>query len=98
MTLDEIKKIVIPACKTFNVERLSIFGSYAREDTNRSSDIDFIVEFIDPNHKPSKRFFGLLHFFEDKFRCEIDMVTPDGIRNPYFRNRVMRERIDLYEG
>ena len=98
MTLDQIKKIVIPACKTFNVKRLGIFGSYATGTMNRSSDIDFIVEFNGLNDKPSKRFFGLLHFLEEEFRCGVDMVMPDGIKNPYFRNKVMIERIDLYEG
>ncbi len=98
MTLDQIRKMVIPACKTFNVKRLGIFGSYAKGTMSGSSDIDFIVEFNDLNHKPSKRFFGLLHLFEEEFRCGVDIVMPDGIKNPYFRNKVMRERIDLYEG
>ncbi|MCK5685473.1 nucleotidyltransferase domain-containing protein [bacterium] len=97
MTIEEIKKIVIPACKMFNVARLSVFGSCARGNMNESSDIDFIVEFKNPENKLSKRYFALLHFFEDSFHCGIDMLMPDGIKNAYFRKIVMEEKIDIYE-
>ena len=98
MTLDEIKKIAIPVCKEFGVERLDIFGSFARGEERVTSDLDFIVEFNDPAHKPSKRYFGLLHHLEDVFHCGIDLVTLNGVRNPYFRDRIMKERINVYGG
>ncbi len=61
MTLDNIREIVIPACKKFNVKRLDVFGSLAQAEGTETSDIDFLVEFDQPDIKPSKRFFGLLH-------------------------------------
>jgi len=96
MNLDEIKRIAVPACKEYDVKRLDIFGSHARGEKRESSDIDFVVEFNDPTRKPSKRYFGLLHYFEDTFNCEIDLVTLDGLKNPYFREKVNRERINIY--
>ena len=96
MTIDEIKKIAIPACKEYDVKRLDIFGSHARREKSESSDIDFIVEFNEPAYKPSKRYFDLLHYFEDTFKSAIDLVTLGGVKNPYFRDRVIRERINIY--
>ena len=98
MDLEEIRKIAIPACREFDVRRLDVFGSFARGEAKPASDIDFLVEFEDPARRPSKRFFGLLHYLEDRFGRQIDLVTADALKNPYFRRRVLRERVTLYEG
>lgn len=98
MKLKEIERLVLPACKKFEVKRLDVFGSVARGEQKDPRDIDFLVEFDKPRHRPSKRFFGLLHHLEDVFDRRVDLVTTSGIRNPYFRDRVMRERKTVYEG
>ena len=98
MKLKEIERLVLPACRKFEVKRLDIFGSVARGQEGEPRDLDFLVEFDEPRHLPSKRFFGLLHHLEDVFDRPIDLVTTSGIRNPYFRKRVMRERKTVYEG
>ena len=96
MTLDEIKQKVKPACRRFQVKRLDIFGSAARDQTKPTGDLDFIVDFTDPDTQPSKRFFGLLHEFEDTFHCPIDLITLNSVKNPYFINRILQERKTLY--
>ena len=98
MNLYEIKKTVIPPCKEFDVKRLDIFGSIAKGGASKGSDIDLIVEFNDFNYKPSKRYFGLLHYFEKAFNCEIDLITLDRIKNPYLLKKIAKERINLYGG
>ena len=98
MTLDEIKKAVLPTCKEFDVMRLDAFGSTARGRSTASSDVDLLVEFRDPDRAPAKRFFGLLHRLEDTLGCEVDLLTTGGLRNPYFRTGVLRERVAVYEG
>ena len=98
MTLDEIKKAAQPACREFGVSRLDVYGSTARGSANDSSDVDLLVEFNDPSRSPAKRFFGLLHHLEDALGCEVDLLTVNGLRNPYFRRRVLEERIPIYEG
>jgi predicted nucleotidyltransferase len=54
------------------------------------------VEFKDPGQSPAKRFFGLLHSLEDALGCEVDLVTVNGLNNPYFRRRVLEERLPVY--
>ena len=98
MTLEEIKKIAIPACKRFNVKRLDLFGSLSRDEGSPLSDLDLLVEFDNPDEKPSKRFFGLLRQLEDNLHCQVDLLTINGLRNPYFRRNVLKEKINLYEG
>jgi hypothetical protein len=98
MTVQDIQKVAVPTCREFKVKRLDLFGSLAREAGTAGSDIDLLVEFEEPALHPSKRFFGLLHYLEDALGCEIDLLTVSGLRNPYFRRRVFKERVNIYGG
>ena len=98
MRLDEIREAVAPACRDFGVRRLDAFGSVARGTSTDVSDLDLVVEFEEPTRQPAQRFFGLLHRIEDTLACDVDLLTLPGLRNPYFRRRVLEERVPLYEG
>ena len=41
-SVDEIKKIAVPIAKSYGVDSLSLFGSYARGEATSESDIDFL--------------------------------------------------------
>ncbi len=97
MNIDELKAVVEPVCRTFGVNRLDVFGSVARGTVDAASDIDLLVEFANPDTNPAKRFFGLLHRLEDCFGCRVDLLTPSGFRNPFFKAQAFRERVPLYE-
>ncbi len=85
MTLDEVKQLFQTAelkelCHQYGVERLSVFGSTARNQATEQSDLDLLVSF-----SSSKR-FGLLEFiaFEDKLaeatRKRVDLVMESSLR------------------
>jgi predicted nucleotidyltransferase len=97
MRVEDIKKMSDVACREFDVKRLDAFGSVARGTASASSDVDLLVEFRNPEDRPAKRFFGLLHSLEDSLGCNVDLLTLDSLRNPYFRKRVLEERMPLYE-
>ena len=74
----------------FDVQSLSLFGSAARNEATRNSDIDLLVQFNNP--------VGLLHFVRLK-RCleellgrRVDLVTPDALKRQ-FRDRILKEAI-----
>lgn len=98
MTLEEIKKVAVPACGAFKVKKLDLFGSFAHGSGSSDSDIDLLVEFEDPDLHPSKRFFGLLHYLEDALGREIDLLTMNSLKNPFFRQRVLKEKVNIYNG
>jgi predicted nucleotidyltransferase len=98
MTLEEIKKVALPACREFKVKRLDLFGSLARSEHTAESDVDLLVELEEPDLHPSKRFFGLLHHLEDALGCEVDLLMLSSLSNPYFRRRVLKERVNIYGG
>ena len=98
MKVEDIRTIAFPACRAFNVRRLDAFGSIARGSATPSSDVDLIVEFVASSQSPARRFFGLLHQLEDSLGCEVDLLTVDSLRNPYFKTHVLSERVPIYEG
>ena len=97
MKIEDIRDVAVTACHEYGVHRLDAFGSIARGSAADSSDVDLLVEFQEPDRSPAKRFFGLLHQLEDALGCDVDLLTVNSLRNPYFKARVMKEKVSLYE-
>ncbi len=55
----------------FGVIKIGLFGSYARDEAKKESDIDIAVEIESTNSFRS--FFGLLYFLEDGLKSKIDL-------------------------
>jgi predicted nucleotidyltransferase len=82
----------IPAIRTrYGVKRIGIFGSFARSEQTRSSDVDVLVEFAD-GQATFDNFMQLVYFLEDLFNRKVDLLTVGGI-DKYIRSRVEREVI-----
>jgi uncharacterized protein len=96
MTLAQIREAAAPACAELGVKRLDVFGSVARGQAKPLSDVDLLVEFDEPKVALHRRYFRLLHHLEDTLGHKVDLLTLDGLKNPYFRERVLRERIPIY--
>ena len=73
------------ACKRFDVKRLELFGSRAREEGSLDSDVDLLVEFNNLHSRGiSDRYFGLIDALTSIFERPVDLVEISAIRNPYF--------------
>jgi hypothetical protein len=82
----------IPSIRTqYGVKRIGIFGSFARSEQTRSSDVDVLVEFAD-GQATFDNFMQLVYFLEDLFNRKVDLLTVGGI-DKYIRSRVEREVI-----
>ena len=62
----------------FDVTRLALFGSTARNTAGSGSDLDILVDFDGP--ATSQRYFGVQFYLEDLFGCPIDLVTEKALR------------------
>jgi predicted nucleotidyltransferase len=85
-------------CRQFHVRRLELFGS-AATGTFRpgESDVDFVVEFEPlPPGEHANAYFGLLFALEDLFGRPIDLVSPEAIENPYFRESVDETKVLVF--
>ncbi len=85
-------------CRECGVRELSLFGSAASGNYDESrSDLDFLVEFEDPDNAGiAARFMALADGLEDIFAKPVDLVTTGSVRNPIFRDQVNLNRQPLY--
>jgi len=91
--INEIKKKIIGILKKNKVVRAGIFGSYARGEEKKDSDIDILVE-INDNNLSLLGFIALKHRIEDTLRRKIDLVEYDAVK-PRIRERVLNEEIRI---
>lgn len=99
-TLIETKRQEIEdLCRTLGVRRLDVFGSVVSDTFDlETSDVDVLVEFADdqPEFDYFDTYFTLKEKLEQLLGRTVDVVSVTSIRNPYFRDRVMRTREPLY--
>lgn len=73
----------------FGVKKIGIFGSFARGDSGKQSDVDVLVEF-ETDKNTFDNFMDLLFYLEDLFGKNVDLITTGGLHQ-YIRPFVERE-------
>ena len=74
----------------FGVEKIGLFGSYAKDEQTDSSDIDFYVEF---RKKTFDNLAGLWVYLEDLFHKKIDILHKHGNSNRIILKSIQKEVI-----
>ena len=94
MTIQDIKKQIVPTLKKEGVLKASIFGSFARGDYNKRSDVDLLVELA--SSKSLLDLIGLKFLLEEKLGRKVDVLTYRSI-HPLLRDIIMKEHQVIYE-
>lgn len=85
-------------CGKYKVNRLYAFGSVLTEEFNKSSDIDFIVDFMPFDLiQYADNYYDLKFSLEDVFHRNVDLLEEKAIKNPYFQQVVNSKRQLVYE-
>ncbi len=89
--------LINAACEANGVKRLELFGSQSRADSQPGSDVDFLVEFIDPM-RPGvfDRYLALHEALHSIFNCPVDLVEHSAIQNRVLRKRIETDRKLVY--
>ena len=93
-TISEIQNLVKPVAIRYGVERISLFGSYARGDANLGSDIDLHID-----KGAIRGYFKLAGFhreIEEALDMHVDVITT-GALDKEFLSRIAKEEVVLYE-
>ena len=69
----------------YHVEKIGIFGSYAKNQEKESSDIDFFVEF---SQKSYRNLTKLYDYFEKAFGKKVDIITEHKNMRPSLRREI----------
>lgn len=99
-TIDEIREKVKPVAERYGIEKVLLFGSYARGEATENSDVDLFISY----QRLSGMFAigGVYSDFEDAFG-DVDVVSEKALTADYASERsrefltvIMREGIPIY--
>ncbi len=70
----------------FHITKIGIFGSFARGEQNKESDLDLIVEFEDNTQNLYDLKLDIKEYFRSKLGIEVDIY-----REKYIKPRIKKE-------
>jgi len=91
--IEEIKRKIVPLLKKNKVVRAGIFGSYARGEQKKNSDIDILIE-INNNALSLLGFIAIKHKMEEILSKKVDLVEYNVIKS-LIKERVLNEEIRI---
>lgn len=78
--------------QTFHVQALYLFGSVARGEEKRTSDVDILVEFEQDAHIGLFEFSRLQRMLSEILGCKVDLATPESLHKS-MKDRIMEEAV-----
>jgi predicted nucleotidyltransferase len=102
-TLDQIRELVEPVAIKLKLQRLWVYGSYARGEQTENSDIDLLMDDTASTVVSLYDLVNISDEFEKVFNKKIDLVSTGALfhrhtqaGNPDFVRNVSQERVILY--
>ncbi|MHB8126576.1 MAG: nucleotidyltransferase family protein [Desulfitobacteriaceae bacterium] len=92
-TIEDIKTIVEPIARKYSVERIYLFGSYARGNITENSDVDLRVD--KGSLKGMFALCGLYTEIEEALQMKVDILTTGSLDND-FLHEIQKEEVLLY--
>lgn len=90
--IESIKKKIMPILKEYKVTKAGIFGSYARGENNKKSDVDILAE-IDQKYS----LLGVIRLkllLEKALKKKVDLVEYELIR-PEIKDNILNDEIRI---
>ena len=93
MNQSKIKNIILNHLKGYDPIKVGIFGSYARGDNKKGSDIDILVEF-----KEAPSLLTLIKLENDLSEIlgvKVDLVTTGALKNKRIKKSIKKDLINI---
>lgn len=87
--IERIKRKVLPILRRHGVRKAAVFGSFARGESNKNSDLDLLVELED--EKTLLDLASLKVELEESLKMRVDVLTYKSL-NPLLRDRILNEQ------
>lgn len=94
LSIGTVQSVVSALAKEYGVQKVYLFGSYARGEATPGSDIDLR---IDKGRIRGLEFAGFLGDLQDALGKPVDLISTIGI-DPEFLDRIHKEEVLLYDG
>ena len=92
MTID--LQALAEVCERNDIQRLRVFGSFARSDESETSDVDLIADFA--GRKSLLDLVRIEREFSERLGRKVDLLTEAAL-SPYLRERVLQDSQLVYE-
>ncbi len=89
-----INSIIVSTLRSFEPERIGIFGSYARNENSADSDIDILVRF--KNGVTLLQLIYLENELTEKLGIKVDLVTEGAVTNSRIKRAIQRDLKVIY--
>ena len=93
MDQSEIKNIILSHLKGYDPVKIGIFGSFARGENRKESDLDILVEF-----KKSPTLLTLIKLENDLTEIlgiKVDLVTTGSLKNKRIKRSIKKDLIKI---
>ena len=92
---EEVARKLAPYCRARGIKRLEVFGSVARGDARRGSDVDLIATF---ETTPGLQFFGMVDEMSEILSAPVDLLTRqeiDEMTNPFRKQSILADAREI---
>lgn len=76
--LEALLKAHADRLRAYGIERIGVFGSFARGEQNADSDLDIMAVFR-PGQETFRNFMDLADFLESQTGRRVDLLTPNSL-------------------
>ena len=90
--LDKLKPKIVKIFKARGIKKAGIFGSYARGEHKKRSDIDVLIKV--PKSVDLFGFVGIKFELEDSLGRKVDLLSYKGIR-PELKKDILQEEVRI---
>ncbi len=92
-TILEIKKKIVPILIKNDVKHAAIFGSYARGEATKKSDVDILIEYKNDD-KSLFDFIDLQNELAAQLHKKVDLADYEMLK-PRIKDKILRERVSI---
>ena len=98
-SLRELRTLLRPYCEKHRVRRLEIFGSAARNQAGRGSDVDLLVTLDDSKPTSTAALLEMAGEVEELIGAPVDFVLRPSLEksaNPFARDHILASAVCIY--
>ncbi|MBI2574776.1 nucleotidyltransferase family protein [Candidatus Woesearchaeota archaeon] len=92
MEITSLAKKIMPILKKHGVVKAGIFGSVARGEAKKRSDVDILIKFI--GKKSLLDLVGVEIELKERLKRRVDVLTYDSI-HPLLKERILNEEVRI---
>lgn len=93
---EKIREAIEQSTFKDDIQKVSLFGSYAYGEPNENSDVDLLIEFTPTASFGMFKYASIHNYFEDCLHKKVDIATPTAL-SKYIKKEVLENAEFVYK-